>query len=99
MYVPSPLSYAVMCWLYAPASRAASHAAPVLAPPSSANVARVQTLSVFLSCVLSKKYPHPSSDVIAVLAGLDYVDTICTEFVGTLDGIIRNGETCKEPLP
>lgn len=54
-----------------------------------------QTLSVFLSCVLSKKYPHPSSDVIAVLAGLDYIDTIFTEFVGTLDGIIRNGKTCK----
>lgn len=50
-----------------------------------------QTLSVFLSCVLSKKYPHPSSDVIAVLSGLDYIDTIFTDFVGTLDGIIRNG--------
>lgn len=52
-----------------------------------------QTLSVFLSCVLSKKYPHPSSDAISVLAGLDYIDTIFTEFVGTLDGIIRNGKT------
>jgi len=51
----------------------------------------VQTLSVFLSCVLSKKYPHPSSDVIAVLAGLDHIDTIFTDFVGTLDGIIRIG--------
>lgn len=53
-------------------------------------------MSVFLSSVLSKKYSHPSSDIIAVLAGLDYIDTIFTEFVGTLDGIIRNGKNCKE---
>ncbi|KAG9257622.1 uncharacterized protein F5Z01DRAFT_404717 [Emericellopsis atlantica] len=52
----------------------------------------LDTLSVFLSSVLSKKYPQPSSDAIAVLAGLDYIDTIFTDFVGTLDGIIRNGK-------
>ena len=44
---------------------------------------------------MSKKFPHPSSDIIAVLAGLDSIDTIFTDFVGTLDGIIRNGKTCK----
>jgi hypothetical protein len=46
---------------------------------------------------LSKKYPHPSSDIIAVLAGLDHIDTVFTEFVGTIDGIIRLGKSCKEP--
>lgn len=51
---------------------------------------------MFLSCVMSKKYPHPSSDIIAVLGGLDYIDTIFTDFVGALDGIIRNGQSCKE---
>jgi hypothetical protein len=47
---------------------------------------------------MSKKYPHPSSDIIAVLGGLDYIDTIFTDFVGALDGIIRNGQSCKEVL-
>ncbi|KAL6854037.1 DUF1741 domain-containing protein [Trichoderma novae-zelandiae] len=51
----------------------------------------LDTLSVFLSCVLTKKYSHPSSDIITVLAGLDHVDTVFTDFVSTLDGILRNG--------
>ena len=55
----------------------------------------MQTLSVFFSCVLSKKYAHPSSDVISVLAGIDSVDAALTEFVGITDGIIRSGTTCK----
>jgi hypothetical protein len=46
---------------------------------------------VFLASILSKKYPHPSSDIITILAGLDNIDNIFTEFIGTLDGIIRNG--------
>lgn len=53
----------------------------------------IQTLSTFLGAVLEKKYTNPSSDVIEVLAGLDHVDTVMTEFVGALEGIIRNGET------
>lgn len=61
------------------------------AAPSNA----LDTLSVFLSCVMSKKYPHPSSDIIAVLAGLDYIDTIFADFVGALDGIIRNGKSLE----
>ncbi|KAK5997348.1 Armadillo-like helical domain-containing 3-like protein [Cladobotryum mycophilum] len=51
----------------------------------------LDTLSVFLTSVLSKKYSHPSSDIIAILAGLDHIDTVFTDFVSTLDGIIRNG--------
>ncbi|KAH7320265.1 hypothetical protein B0I35DRAFT_408946 [Stachybotrys elegans] len=58
---------------------------------SLARLHALDTLKTFLSCILSKKYPHPSSDIIVVLAGLDYVDTIFTDFVGTLDGIIRSG--------
>lgn len=57
-----------------------------------------QTLSTFLSSVLSKKYTNPSSDVITVLAGLDTIDAVFTEFVGSLDHIIRNGKT-SEFLP
>ncbi len=58
-------------------------------------VSLAQTLSSFLSAVFAKKYTNPSSDIIAVLAGLDQVDTVFTEFVGSLDGIIRNGRTCE----
>lgn len=58
-----------------------------------------QTLSVFLTSVLSKKYTNPSSDVITVLAGLDEVDRVISEFVAVLDGIIRNGSSREcQPL-
>lgn len=52
-----------------------------------------KTLTVFLTSVLSKKYTNPSSDVITVLAGLDEVDRVISEFVAILDGIIRNGSS------
>lgn len=57
----------------------------------------VQTLSVFLSCLLSKRYSHPSSDIMVVLAGIDYIDIVFTDFVSALEGIIRNGKTCRNP--
>ncbi|RAH71586.1 ARMH3 family protein [Aspergillus aculeatinus CBS 121060] len=53
----------------------------------------LETLTVFLACVLKKKYTNPSSDVITVLAGLDNVDHAIFNFVAVLDGIIRNGKT------
>ncbi|ORY63922.1 uncharacterized protein BCR38DRAFT_409334 [Pseudomassariella vexata] len=55
----------------------------------------LETLTTFFSVVLPKKYTNPSSDVIAVLAGLDQVDTVFTDFVGALDNIIRNGQTLE----
>ncbi|KPM41206.1 hypothetical protein AK830_g5334 [Neonectria ditissima] len=55
----------------------------------------LDTLSVFLSCLLSKKYPQPSSDIMVVLAGLDHIDTLFTEFVSALDSIIRNGQSLE----
>jgi hypothetical protein len=54
-----------------------------------------QTLAVFLTSILSKKYTNPSSDVITVLAGLDEVDHVIPNFVAVLDRIIRNGSSCK----
>lgn len=45
--------------------------------------------------MLAKKYMNPSSDIINVLAGLDHVDTVFADFVGALDGIIRNGRSCE----
>ncbi|PIG83570.1 hypothetical protein AARAC_009072 [Aspergillus arachidicola] len=53
----------------------------------------LETLMVFLACVLKKKYTNPSSDVITVLAGLDHVDQVISNFVAVLDGIIRNGSS------
>ncbi|KAI9820691.1 MAG: hypothetical protein M1827_005060 [Pycnora praestabilis] len=50
-----------------------------------------QTLTAFLGGVLQKKYTNPSSDIIAVLAGLDQVDATFTEFVSSLDNLIRGG--------
>ncbi|KAJ5585540.1 uncharacterized protein N7459_005340 [Penicillium hispanicum] len=55
----------------------------------------LDTLTVFLTSILSKKYTNPSSDVITVLAGLDEVDRVISEFVAVLDGIIRNGSSLE----
>ncbi|KAL1855363.1 hypothetical protein Daus18300_011081 [Diaporthe australafricana] len=63
--------------------------------PGTADLHALDTLSIFLSAVLSKKYTNPSSDIITVLAGLDHVDAVFTDFVGSLDFIIRNGKTME----
>ncbi|KXH27844.1 hypothetical protein CSIM01_06763 [Colletotrichum simmondsii] len=60
-----------------------------------ADLHALDTLSVFLCSALSKKYAHPSSDIIIVLAGIDYVDTIFTDFVGAVDQIIRSGKSLE----
>ncbi len=41
--------------------------------------------------ILAKRYTNPSSDIIELLAGLDHIDTVFTEFVGALESLIRNG--------
>ncbi|KAK3311996.1 hypothetical protein B0H66DRAFT_100604 [Apodospora peruviana] len=60
-----------------------------------ADLHALDTLSIFLGAVLAKKYTNPSSDIIEVLAGLDHVDTVFTDFVGALDSIIRNGRSLE----
>ncbi|KAI1345705.1 hypothetical protein F5Y01DRAFT_308841 [Xylaria sp. FL0043] len=62
---------------------------------STAVLHALETLTTFFSAVLPKKYTNLSSDIIAVLAGLDHVDTVFTDFVGALDSIIRNGNTLE----
>lgn len=64
-------------------------------PHGVADLHALETLSIFLIAVLSKKYTNPSSDIIEVLAGLDHVDTVFAEFVGALDSIIRNGRSLE----
>ncbi|KAI8672150.1 DUF1741 domain-containing protein [Fusarium sp. Ph1] len=59
---------------------------------SFAQLHALDTLSVFLSCLLSKRYPHPSSDIMVLLAGLDHIDNVFTDFVGALESITRNGK-------
>ncbi|KAJ5823156.1 hypothetical protein N7447_005496 [Penicillium robsamsonii] len=70
--------------------RAIREAAAGVAPSDSY---ALDTLTVFLTSILSKKYTNPSSDVITVLAGLDEVDHIIADFVAVLDRIIRNGSS------
>jgi hypothetical protein len=54
-----------------------------------------KTITAFLASVLPKKYNNPSSDIINVLAGLDQVDAVFTEFVAALDVTVRTGRTCE----
>ncbi|PLB38247.1 ARMH3 family protein [Aspergillus candidus] len=61
--------------------------------PDPVNSYALETLTVFLACVLKKKYTNPSSDVITVLAGLDDVDHVISNFVAVLDTVIRNGSS------
>ncbi|KAI2708921.1 hypothetical protein CBS147333_3286 [Penicillium roqueforti] len=70
--------------------RATREAAAGVAPSDSY---ALDTLTVFLTSILSKKYTNPSSDVITVLAGLDEVDHVISDFVAVLDRIIRNGSS------
>lgn len=55
-----------------------------------------QTLSVFFSVVLTKKYTNPSSDIIDVLAGLANVDAVFSDLVATLDGATKNGRDGRD---
>lgn len=55
----------------------------------------LQTLSVFFSVVLTKKYTNPSSDIIDVLAGLDNVDAVFSDVVATLESAIKSGRDGK----
>ncbi|KAL3464101.1 hypothetical protein BJX64DRAFT_255610 [Aspergillus heterothallicus] len=71
-------------------TRAIREAASGSAPADSYSL---ETLTVFLACVLRKKYTNPSSDVITVLAGLDRVDQVISHFVSVLDGIIKGGSS------
>jgi hypothetical protein len=55
----------------------------------------IKTITAFLASVLPKKYTNPSSDIINVIAGLDLVDAVFTDFVAALDVTIRTGRTCR----
>jgi len=54
----------------------------------------LDTVTAFLAATLPKKYTNPSSDIINVIAGLDQVDAVFTDFVAVLDVTIRTGRTC-----
>ncbi|MCJ1400273.1 hypothetical protein MMC11_003477 [Xylographa trunciseda] len=53
----------------------------------------LETLTVFLAGVLSKRYTNPSSDMITVLAGLDGVDAVFSDFANAVETTIRTGRT------
>jgi hypothetical protein len=46
--------------------------------------------------ILAKRYTNPSSDIIELLAGLDHIDNVFTEFVGALESLIRNGRSSAQ---
>ncbi|KAF2666877.1 DUF1741-domain-containing protein [Microthyrium microscopicum] len=55
----------------------------------------LETLTVFLTSVLSKRYTNPSSDIISILAGLHDADAVFSDLVTTLDNVIRNGRSVQ----
>ena len=55
----------------------------------------VQTLTVFLGVILTKRYTNPSADIITALSGLDEVDAVFFEFANAIEGIIRTGGSRK----
>ncbi|KAJ4985380.1 hypothetical protein SVAN01_09135 [Stagonosporopsis vannaccii] len=71
--------------------RRAIHTAKQAKPPS--DEVALETLTVFLDAALTKKYTNPSSDIISVLAGLHDADAVMTDFIATLDTVIRTGRT------
>jgi hypothetical protein len=50
-----------------------------------------QTLTVFFSVVLTKRFTSPSSDIIEVTSGLDNVDAVYLDLTATLESTIKNG--------
>ncbi|GFP60540.1 UPF0588 membrane protein C20F10.02c [Trichoderma asperellum] len=63
----------------------------------SAPLYALDTLSVFLACVLTKKHSHPSSDIITILAGLDHVDTVFTDFRDLFPSIMKFIQSSEQP--
>lgn len=55
----------------------------------------MQTLTVFLGGVLAKRYTNPSADIITVLAGLNEVDGVFTDFANAIESIVRTGRSCE----
>lgn len=42
---------------------------------------------------MTKRYTNPSADIITVLAGLDEVDAVFSEFANAIESIIRTGRS------
>ncbi|KAI5791673.1 hypothetical protein DFH27DRAFT_595948 [Peziza echinospora] len=55
----------------------------------------LETLTVFLRSILTKRYTNLSSDIISLLTGLDNVDKVFTGFVAALEGLVRNGRNIE----
>ncbi|KAM0806194.1 hypothetical protein BDR22DRAFT_827971 [Usnea florida] len=61
--------------------------------PSDENA--LDTLTVFLGNILTKRYTNPSAEMITVLAGLDEVDAVFFEFANAIENIIRIGRSAE----
>ncbi|GAB7329524.1 hypothetical protein MBLNU13_g01293t2 [Cladosporium sp. NU13] len=51
----------------------------------------LDTLTVFFSVVLTKRFTSPSSDIIEVTSGLDNVDAVYSDLTATLENTIKTG--------
>jgi hypothetical protein len=49
----------------------------------------IKNLTAFLCAIFTKKYPNPNTDLIEVLAGLDAIDKVMSDFVLGLETVIR----------
>ncbi|CAD6585565.1 MAG: hypothetical protein ASARMPREDX12_002058 [Alectoria sarmentosa] len=61
--------------------------------PSDENA--LDTLTVFLGIILTKRYTNPSADIITLLAGLDEVDAVFFDFANAIESIIRTGRSAE----
>ncbi|KAK6438373.1 hypothetical protein LTR95_005424 [Oleoguttula sp. CCFEE 5521] len=52
----------------------------------------LDTLTVFFSVLLTKKYTNPSSDIIEILAGLDNADVVFARLVASLEQTLMKDE-------
>ncbi|KAF1809114.1 DUF1741-domain-containing protein [Eremomyces bilateralis CBS 781.70] len=58
----------------------------------------LDTLTVFLVSVMTKRYTNPSADIIAILTGLSDADATFADLVSALDWTMRNGRTLQLKL-
>lgn len=52
----------------------------------------LENLSAFFAAALAKRYTNQSTDVIEVIAGLEQIDQVMTDFVGALETTISRSE-------
>jgi hypothetical protein len=55
-------------------------------------------LNTYLAAVFAKKYNNPTTDIITVLAGLESIDAVFSDFVSAIDTALRIGRDGEQHL-